>query len=356
MSEGVRYAAGLILTGLVVFYERKTRNGFKIENMKAGIAFAISVVFILYAINLYLIYALFIPVFCWIFSRRQNIAFRITISGCATVALSAGQQMILSLTCAPYSESAFERFYHVFKEQGFYQMAVHIIKNTFFNLETINLPVVLQSGDHTLWFYFVVYIVAVVTALVKALHNKSFYNILRAYLLTGLLIGYCTLYTGSGWTLCRGTNAALFITTMLLCVEEQETNRYLRNGMIGITLIGVIQIWDYYSVVINERMSVAIYEEQILAEKEILTEVIHINPVNERWQNTIAYYGDCDYGYLSIPTGAGLNWMSLGGVNEKAKYVLIRTRTENIESYIDRNVAAGHKLIYQDDIFVVLER
>ena len=356
MSEGVRYAAGLALAGLVVFYERKTRNDKLVASYKDGMLLLFTTIYILYAVNLYLIYALFIPVFCWIFSRRKNLAFRITISLCVTVIVTAGEQMILSMICAPYSQSAFEKFYSVFKEQGFYQMVVYIIKNTFTNLETINPPVVLQSADHTLWLYFIVYIAATGVAVMAVFREQSFYILFRAYILVGLLIGYCTLYTGSGWTLCRGTNAALLIATMMLCIEEQVREKYSKIWIVGLTLIGSIQIWDYYSAMIDDRMSVAVYEEQILKEKEILSEVIQLSAANGRWDNTIAYYGGCDYGYLSIPTGAGLNWMSCGGVNENAKYVLIRTGTEDIETYIQINLNAGHKRIHQDDMFVVLEK
>lgn len=77
MSEGVRYAAGLALAGLVVFYERKTRNDKLVASYKDGM-----------------------------------------------LLLFTTEQMILSMICAPYSQSAFEKFYSVFKEQGFYQMVV----------------------------------------------------------------------------------------------------------------------------------------------------------------------------------------------------------------------------------------
>lgn len=63
-----------------------------------------------------------------------------------------------------------------------------------------------------------------------------------------------------------------------------------------------------------------------------------------------------DYSGLSLPTGAGFNWMYSGEKNEKAKYVLIRANTDDTKKYIEENVNSGHDLIHRDDMFVVLDR
>ncbi len=279
------------------------------------------------------------------------------LSICLTLIISIVEQMVLFKISAPYSESVFQICFSILKEQGLYELIIYLFNRTMNNLETINLPTILQTRQHTLLFFYLLYSVAFIISFIELIIKRSYYGFVQFYLLCGFLIGYCMIYTGSEWTLCRGINAALYIVFILLSIGEQRTRcGKMRIWVIGIVLFGSIQIWNYYSGVITDRISVAQHRDKILAEKSILTEIIDIVPQNERWSNTIAYYNTCDYGYLAVPKGSGLNWMRNNEENNKAKYVMIRNNTNNIEKIVSLNETVAHKIIYNDEMFVVLKK
>ena len=118
-------------------------------------------------------------------------------------------------------------------------------------------------------------------------------------------MGYCLLYTGSSWTLCRGSNAALFASSLLLTLTQEETILWKRLMalLLFMVIMFSVQIYGYFDSMTGERQSVAANSKQIINEVTIFTQIMNISPENSRWDNTAATYGHTDYRFLASPTG-----------------------------------------------------
>ena len=359
MCEGLRYSLAIVLTGIVIFLSRKTEadTDYCKKHIFMLVCFAL---FILFAINVYIILALFIPLLCKAIFNRKALHIRIIISFFATSLIAFAENKMITLVSAPsYLISAITIYINELKENGLYSMIVCMINNAFNNLKTIDPPSILQSNDHTLFWYFIIYLIILAVSIYNFMHTGSEGDFICVYILTGFLLGYCVLYTGSAWTLCRGTNTGLICTFMLLSVTESKlgSSADLRKLSVLLFIIAIIGIKEYHSNLIDERAEISAHKDEILREKEILSEIMDISENNDRWGNTIATYGFCDpFWQLALPNGAGTNFMINGEANTEARYVLVNSKEDNMNEIVNLNIDTGHSVLYQDEIFVIMEK
>ena len=73
------------------------------------------------------------------------------------------------------------------------------------------------------------------------------------------------------------------------------------------------------------------------------------------WDNTVATYGNVDFRYLVLPVGYGSNYMLDLGINESAGYAVITQGEWHTEEMKNRLVRKGHKVLLEDEYFVVLQ-
>ncbi len=179
------------------------------------------------------------------------------------------------------------------------------------------------------------------------------YEIWALYFMAGFLLGYCALYTGSSWTLCRGINTGLVIAVFLLiCSKNTRINKII----VALTLLALVTNFQFYRLLSDGRAAVAQHGEEIIAEKEKLSDIVKLSEQADPWENTVAHYGSVNFTYLALPTGFGGNYMIEGRVNEKAKYALITQGDAKEEACKQMLIDSGHSVIYEDDWFIVLIR
>lgn len=362
MSEGLRYSLGIILTALLIWLEQKSQK----KNQKfSGKDFFITIIIIIivyYAITVYLIFSLVVPLFCWFFFRKKKFLLRAGISFIITGLTTVSANHFVSLTSSPYTTSTISQIIQTIKDKGWYQGICYVLDLFFNNLATVDFPNLLNGDTILFWFFsfyllFLCYLTVVLLRLLKNIDktdcftgNKNYY-ILALWVTAGFLFGYCMLYTGSKWTLCRGINTGLIMALLFLIFVE---NRIDKKGFILISLLSIVSIWGYYSQIVDERASIAQYTDTILAEKKQMEEVIEISKDNSVWENTVAHYGTVNFMYLTLPAGCGLNYMIAGKENKNAKYALITVGDKNQETYKQMLLDTGHNIIYEDEFFIVL--
>ncbi len=120
MSEGLRYALGIILAGLLIWIERRTQeNGYKLD-LRNFLVYSLIAILVYYAVFVYMIFALTIPLFCWFIFRKINPLLRAAISFFVTVVLTVIANYISILISAPYVTSTLSNIANIIKEHGPY--------------------------------------------------------------------------------------------------------------------------------------------------------------------------------------------------------------------------------------------
>lgn len=141
---------------------------------------------------------------------------------------------------------------------------------------------------------------------------------------------------------------------MALLVLIHNKDKRIIKILAVISLLGIISTFNCYQAWVNQRAALAQNTDAIVEESECLKNIIQITDTGNPWDNTVAHYGSVDYRYLSLPVGFGGNYMIGGGVNEKAKYALISRGDKNEEAIRQMLADSGHRVILEDDWFVVL--
>lgn len=374
MSEGLRYSLAIVLTGGLIWLERHTRTTEKLSKKEIGSCVVLGV-FLLYAIQVYLVFVLALPVYCWYILRRIHLREKqsrrkrgflyavkflaiIFITGVVTVV----SNKMVTAVCAPYVDSTITTIFKTISERGLYQGACFFLDNFFQNLRTVDLFSIFSMASDTygiLSWFFVNYLVLLFALLLHILkhrrrlvQNRS-YCYEAAFFMTGFLIGYCALYTGQEWTLCRGINTGLLMGAIYLAFADKKEN--LKLVLILLTFFEITAIWGYYSSMADERFGVSQNLTRAEAEKETLQELIKLDADAAPWDNTVATYGTVDFRYLVLPAGYGSNYMLDFWINESAGYAVITQGEWHTEEMKNRLVRKGHKVLLEGEYFVVLQ-
>lgn len=241
-----------------------------------------------------------------------------------------------------------------------------MLDTLFANLQTMNLSNFPSGsgGWNSIWFWFFLlylamlcYLTVVVQGYVfekdKKAENCSACHLWALWILAGFLLGYCALYTGVHATLCRGINTGLTMALLLLVSGRDQKGIKI---VTTISLLAVVSIYAYFQLMVDERAGVAQYTQDIIAENEVLENIIDISERNTRWENTIACYGSFDPIYLALPAGSGCNYYTRSDeANRQAKYAVITRGDVNAKEYRQLLTDADHCVIYEDDWFYVME-
>lgn len=349
MAESLRYALAIVIAGMLI---KQYRN----EGGKV-FTFVLIPFVILFSIQVYLIFALVIPVYVFLVLRDKKIAVRLAVSVMITAAAALIENYTLGLVTSPYTESTRTALIGGVMENP-YQGMVEVIRVFINNLETIN-PVhyiELAAKNHGILVYFFISYLGLTALLIKRIKEKrtgNFYDTVSLYLLLGFLIGYCALYTGEEWTLCRGINTAMvFAVCFLLFEKEQKLLKYF----VLFSLLAGISSWQYYAERIEQKDTAYAQELHILEERERISEIIDLSENDDRWENTIAHYGEVTNVYLELPIGIGTNYMKDESINTKARWAAIsKCEEEFYFRRLERLTENNHEMVYENADLAILK-
>lgn len=375
MSEGLRYSLAIVLTGGLIWMERHTKESSQ-TTKKELVFYILFALFLLYAIQVYLVFVIVVPVWCWYLIRKRQLKDgskkslilsyigRMTVIVIITGIVTIVSNKLVTRVCAPFVESTITTIFNEIVEKGLYQGICFFLDNFFQNLSTMDLLSIFSMSSDTygvLSWFFINYLVLLFLLLFHLFSNRKqirkdrSYCYEAAFFMTGFLIGYCALYTGMDWTLCRGINTGLLMAFIYLSFTEKERWKLL---LLLITVFEITSIWGYYGSVIEERFDVSEHKEEIAHEKDVLADVIKLEDDADPWKNTVAVYGDVDFRHLALPEGYGSNHMlDIGMVNTNAEYAVITCGEDaGVEDYLKNRLAKkGYQLIFEDSYFVVFQ-
>lgn len=150
MSEGLRYSLGIVLLAILLYLPRCLRpcreEGW--GKKQVVIVAALGLV-VLYAVNVYLIFALAVPVYSWIVCThtKRCYRFRIPVSIAVTLFVSVAANYLVGLVTSPYTTSTLANMIHTFREEGVYRGMYFAADTLFQNLQTVNLFLQEKNGD-----------------------------------------------------------------------------------------------------------------------------------------------------------------------------------------------------------------
>ncbi len=378
MSEGSRYALGIVLMGAVIWLQR---NGMGIQ--KTGFKHAVQcfliIIILLYAVSVYTIFALLVLVICWYGLRGMKLLPRLLVSILMTIIVAVAGVMLNKLICAPYVESTIETILLTIRNEGIYHGGCFFLNNLMKNLQTISFGGIINQPSAWKQWFFIEYVglfFCILFNLVRRLRSmktKEFRwadklhamvdDVLPAFILTGFLLGYCALYTGEPATLCRGINTGFLMVLcyVVICPGNEKESVYFGNinlFVIVCTVLGFSCIWSFHNQIIDERVKASTFYPRIEEEANLLNRVINISPEKSEWENTIAYYGQEDVLYLAMPTGAGLNYMIDGKPCEMSGYAVFENVCSEVEreKWTEKLQNNGYSMILKDNYFTVFTR
>lgn len=360
MSEGLRYALAIILTGFIIWLIKITEDPESKMSKKQKILFALGLAFSFYCILVYLIFSLvvFVVILLVLRNTKIKLPLKIFFAGVTMILVAAVSYKLVGLVSTPYTKpSTIQNIVEQIKTQGLYEGICYMLNNFFNNLGTLNYPEIGNvSGDYRgiLVWYFLSYEGLLFFLLRKLIQNlKSKENnvvlLLAIYFLLGFLVGCCLLYTNQRWTLCRVINTGLIMAIFFLIYGNEK--KFI-SGYALISFLAVVSVWTYYGTLINERYETAKFEQQMLTEKEKLSEVIEILPDADPWENTVDVWGGFNFMHISLPSGAGINHVYGAQSCQNAKYVVLLSSVD--EQSISDVESMGYSVVLKDDVFVVL--
>lgn len=376
MSEGLRYAVGIILAGIIL-YVRDHAPALKEIKIRHIIIYLVILAFLFYAVNLYMIFALAALPIVWFMLKGLPAWARILISFVFTLAYALISYKTTAMYIAPYTVSTIGSLITIAKTQGIYMGLCALFAGMFRNLQSAGIYELVHCDISIVQWFMIIYDVILIWSVIifiKSIHYKikmrseivfeeviSGNCFLAIFLIAGFLLGYCALYTGQYWTLCRGINTGFLMALLLIAMGDWKEGAEPRNFtftrlfVVFMTVLGIGTIWTYFAGNTEERNTSIETTASILEEKEVLSGVFDISPENTEWDNTIAHYGEIDNYYMALPDGAGINSLSDEVLNENARYVIYRTREwdEKKEVWEEMLKDSGHELIHEDDLFLV---
>lgn len=319
-------------------------------------------------------FVIVIPIFCWYILRKvwtgnktgkilaAAYAGKIFVIVFITAAVTVIANKMVTSVSAPYTESTIATIISQIGEQGIYHGLCFFMDNFFQNLSTVDLFSIFSLSSDTYgilsWFY-INYLIILFILLFDFVKNRKSFRQNRTYyyeaifLLAGFLVGYCALYTGSSWTLCRGINTGLIMAMIYLCFTEKER---LEIMIFLLTLFEITSVWRYYDSMANERFTTSLNRAVIEEEREKLAKVIELDTDADTWENTVANYGNMDCMHLALPAGYGANYMvDMEIMNTKARYALVTQGQEYTVGIVEKLEETGHKVLFEDAYFAILE-
>lgn len=366
MSEAIRCAMAIMLAGVmyrILTVPEPTRRQFILRVTTVPL-------FLIFATCFDLVLGLYIPVYLFLMLRKQPLRRQLPV----TAVGSAGALLLLKLardlTCAPYLPD---------QGAGFVPTDLRMkITLGFFSfmdrLKDVDLLTLLsemggdQSTTFKFWFCLLIYAAMIVlcwrvTAAARARRwdGTRSLDLLCLYILASCWGGLLLLYDTSTWTFMRHYSVAI-CSAMLLAAMAPRGQDLPWQVMAATCLAGAVLFLTVFttSFATAGRFSSDWQEADWAAERDVLAEVIALDEdAADPWANTVVPYGFTTEQYYCLPYGVGINTAMSDPADQQARYAILGSDYSDAsarEGVTQGLTAAGYKVIYEDESFVVMEK
>lgn len=355
-SEGERYALGILMAGIVLaVYRLDIHFWSETISRKTTALYVIAILFVVFcAVTIFLPFVIVLPLVLAHIFKKSNIVKRVFLSFGIGIPIVAMAYCIISAFSAPYPYAKLE-FHSVF------QLFKALISNLVTNLESTNLFNVIQYDSKPMFWYFIVYMLVAAITIYNFVSIPKLCTFLPVYYIVGFLVGICMFYTGEPNIVSRQTNIGILMGLFSECVVYENVHEKREekiNLILAFVILGFLSIngaWKIYQYACAEGGGTYEISDTLSAERAKFDSATEISDQLDRHDNTIAYYGLLDRMCLSLPGGAGVNYMYNLQVDDRMKYAVIRT--ENFDySELLANLEEAYDLVFQDEYFILMKK
>ena len=354
MSESLRYAMSIIILAFMIRLYRGEGRSVYCYVIVPLVLFVCSMIF--------MINVIWFPAYFFYILRLRYMSVNLIINFIGTAVLAVVVNGVTGLTSCQYLQpSTIQQLLNAFHE-GFGNGIVTFAKIFVHNIYTVDLFQIITDAKEnfgvTSWF-FVFYLIIMACFIIyvyKMRREKNQWQwMLGAYILAGFLLAFCGLYTGVRWTLARGICVGFVAAMFLLSVCG---NRKIYAVVLVLMVLSFPSFYQFSSSSFAERKVSEEVREGIERERMDLKEKIKITTDGDRWNNTVAYYGQMDHSLLVIPEGFGLNCMFDTTKVCEARWAFVDKSYE--EDSVERLAALlgnnGYQMVYKSESFYIYER
>ncbi len=355
-GEGERYALGILLAGIVLaMYRGDIYFGSESHSKKSIAIRVITILFVTFcSVAIFLPFVIVLPLIMAHLFKKTNIVKRVLLSICVSIPLVAVAYYVIAAFSAPYPYAKLEF-------NSFFQLIKALISNFVTNFEAFNLFNVLHYDSKPMFWYFIVYTVLVVVTIYNFVVSPRIYSFLPVYFIVGFLGGICMFYSGEPNIVSRQTNIGLIMGLLSECVvyeivhDDRKEKIDLLLVFVIISFLSINGAWKMYHYACVEGSGTYEIKDTIRLERDKFDSLTEISDKTDRFDNTIAFYGSLDRMCLSLPGGAGINYMYNMQVDSRMKYAVIRTENFDYRDLL-ANLEADYDIVFQDEYFVLMER
>lgn len=362
MNEAVRYSVGIMAAGII--YRILTVP----ETTRVRQALRVTVVplFLLFATCFDLLLGIFVPVYLYLMLRRRKLVWRLTAAAAGSGAALYLQHLAESLTGAPWvtleqTVSFAPTTLRMAITQEFFTILGRMQK-----LDPLTILGRLISGEAMpiyLWFCLLLYITMgiLLWRTIVGKGRERALNGLCLFILAGCWGGLAAMYGGAtDWSFIRHCNAGV-CCVMMLAAMAPRGQRHGWYAMVIVCLLGATTCLSVFTATFStsSRFSSDYQDEALLAEREVLSEVIVLDEdAADPWANTVTPYHMTPDQYCCLPFGVGVNSCVYDPATQQSRYAVLGRNYGDLAARADDVQAlteGGYAVIYEDEGFVVLE-
>ena len=363
MSEPERFAIAIILAGIFV----------RLVKFETGPIFKyfITPVVILGSSFIYYLFLIFIPLYIFIIFEKKKILERIIISAAIFAAVGATVLYITSIMSSPYnirsglSDSVNRIMFYLTSGEDLFQSVKGIFRVFWGNLAhfgPVNLINISYFENGFCSVYIAGFELTIAVSCLFLIFNRKNRDALNKvfiflYVSGCFIMAFALLYAEEPLTVVRGLNCAWLFLVFFYTASKQKPLRYghlFEISQIIIILIVFISGISFINSVCYNEYTAAQKTVHIMYEKDRIENVMKVNTDSNRWNNTIAYYGDLSTEYLEIPDGFGLNYMTEYGIDDRMGWAVVNKKDNKIKKDIYEKLDDHYNVIYENDDFCIM--
>lgn len=350
MSEPLRFSMGIILAGML----------YRLFIFKSGKIYKYIVVpvVLLYCINAYLPFVLFIPYYVFGVRKKSSLGFKIIVSFFATVITAWIFNGISTMFASPYTESAIKEIIAAVQENpklGFI-MFVNRFFDSLLEVDLTGIINLLSTGSLIGFFdvtYYMLLILLAVDLVVRVKKTENMEYVCKhtcifcLFLLASFIFIFAGFYSTAAWTYVRGLNVAFCAVT---CLLVNCGNKKIIVVLTCFTIAIFPRIWVTYN---QSRYPTSEMLDRYYTAREEISECMELTTFDgaDPWENTCGIYGYSysPYFVLALPVGVGINFVFDEAIYPNMKYAAV-CGTEANAAIVERLKDAGYCTLWTDGI------